>query len=200
MSSKTEIANRALSLLGIPRVSNIATAGNKPANVINGMWDIERRSLIAAYPWNFAAEMASLAKLSAAPAHTWDNQYQLPSDYLMLTKVENDPRYEIMQKKILTDEGSPLKIWYVKDITETGDFDPLFAKAFAVHLAHEACEELTQSNSKKADLAQHLQAVLTTAWQVDAIQEPAIRMNEDSWIDARENTYPSEVMNYNSDS
>lgn len=186
MASKTDISNRALSKLGEQRVSNVDTDDIKAAKVIRHMWDIIRDAMLTAYPWNFAIERTQLAKDGTSPAWGYDNRFQVPSDFLALLEIKNTPDYRIEGGYILTDEGSPLYIRYIKRVTDTGSFDPLFVEALATRLAFEACEELTQSNTKKQILASELNQNIKEAYASDAIQDPPQYLQIDSWITARE--------------
>lgn len=186
MTSKTQIANRALSKLGEPRVSNIDTVDTKAANTIRFMYDEVRDAMLTAYPWNFAMTRTQLAKDATAPSWGYNNRFQVPSDFLALYKINNDPDYRIEKGYILTDEGAPLKILYIAQITNSGEYDPLFVEAFATRLAYEACEQITQSNTKKQLLGQELQSVIKEAYASDAIQDPPQKLKDDEWLLARE--------------
>lgn len=185
MASKTEISNRALSKLGQPRVSNIDTTDTKPARTISGMWDVVRDAVLSSYPWNFAIKRTSLAPDGTAPSWGWTYAYTMPADFLTLHRIRYNPAYEFEGKKILTDEGSTIYIQYIAQITATGDYSPTFVEALATRLAFEACEEITQSNSKKADLAKMYSAILNNAYHVDSKENPIEDLEDDDWVTAR---------------
>lgn len=195
MTSKTQIANRALSKLGEPRVSNIDTVDTKAANTIRFMYDEVRDAMLTSYPWNFSMTRTQLAKDATAPAWGYNNRFQVPSDFLALYKINNDPDYRIEKGYILTDEGAPLKILYIAQITNSGEYDPLFVEAFATRLAYEACEQITQSNTKKQLLGQELQSVIKEAYASDAIQDPPQKLKDDEWLLARESN--TDEIDYN---
>lgn len=194
MSSKTEIANRGLSKLGEPRVSNIDTTDTKPARVMKYMWDMLLDAELAAFPWNFAVTRKQLAKDATAPAWGYSNRYRLPSDFLSLLEVRYNPDYKIETdattggKFILTDQGAPLYIRYIKRVTDTAEFDPLFNDAFASRLAYEGCEEITQSNTKKQLLAADYKEAISRAYANGSIQDSPVMLQESTWILAREQT------------
>lgn len=186
MTSKTQIANRALAKLGEPRISNIDTVDTKAAKTIRFMYDEIRDAMLTAYPWNFAMTRTQLAKDATAPSWGYNNRFQVPSDFLSLYKINNDPDYRIEKGYILTDEGAPLKILYIARIENAGEYDPLFVEAFATRLAFEGCEQITQSNTKKQILGQELEKVIKEAYASDAIQDPPQRLKDDEWLLARE--------------
>jgi hypothetical protein len=185
MASKTTIANRALSKLGQPRVSNIDTTDTKPARIINGMWDVVRDAVLQAYPWNFAIKRTSLAPDAVAPSWGWTYAFTPPADFLQLDQVRYNPDYEFEGGKILTDEGATLYIKYIAQITTTGNYSPVFVEALATRLAWEAAEEVTQSNTKKTDLLRAYDLILKDAYHVDAKENPIEDLEEDDWVIAR---------------
>ena len=196
MTSKTQIANRALSKLGEPRISNIDTVDTKAANTIRYMYDEVRDALLTAYPWNFAMTRVQIAKDATAPAWGYNNRYQVPSDFLALYKIKNNQHYRIEKGYILTDEGAPLKILYIARIINSGEFDPLFVEAFASRLAYEACEEITQSNTKKQILAAETEQRIKEAYASDSIQDPPQRLQDDTWLIARESSMDEDPIDY----
>lgn len=185
MASRTSMSNRALSKLGQPRVNNIATTDTKAARTINEMYDTVRDAVLAAYPWNFAGKRATLAPDADAPDWGWNYAYTMPSDFLALTEIDTDPDYEFEGGKILTDEGTILYIKYTAQITDEGSFSPLFTEAFATRMAFEGCEEITQSNTKKAAFGQEYEASLKQAYQLDAKENPIKDLEDDDWVTAR---------------
>jgi hypothetical protein len=198
VASQTEIANRALTKLGATRITSI-TENSKGARVMNAIYDTVRQAELRKRNWSFALARTSLPKLGAAPDWGYANQYQLPTDYLRLTQVndiyvvpslaayvnqDNSP-YAIEGRAILTDFGAPLKIRYVRDITDTGLFDALFVEAFASKLAYEACEEITNSNTKREAAANDYKACIRDAGMTNAIERPPQSIPDDSWTMGR---------------
>lgn len=186
MASKTDIANRVLSKLGHPRVSNIDTDNTKAAKTIRYMYDIILAALLAAFPWNFAIKRAQIAADASAPAWGYNKSYTLPVDFLSLLEIRGNPEYSIESGKILTNEGAPIYIKYISSVTDSGLFDPLFVELFATRMAYEACEELTQSNTKKALLLRDLQMIIKEAYASDSIQDMPQSLEADTWLLARE--------------
>lgn len=197
MASKSEIANRMLSKIGDARVSNVETDSSERAQIINSGFELWRDELLCSYPWNFAIKRTQLAKDGTAPAWGYNNRYQLPSDYLHILEIKGDPDYRIEDGYILTDEGAPLKIKYVRRITSTGEFHPLFSEALASHGAIEICEKLTQSNTKKEILIAQHREIIGRAYAIDAIENPPQRRTDDEWLLSREASVIYDEIDYN---
>lgn len=197
MASKTDIGNRALSKLGEARVSNFDNTNNEKARVINDMYEIVRDDLIASFPWNFAIQRAELAEDPTAPIYGFQKKYQVPSDFLALLDIRDRPDYRFEGSYILTDEGAPIFIRYIRQITNEGDFDAVFTEAFASRLALEACEQITQSNTKKQLLTQEYEANISRAYSNDSIQNPPQELVDDEWLLARESSVAEVSINFN---
>lgn len=194
--SKTQIANKALIKIGEGRVSNIETDDSVAAETINELWDSTRDSLQAQYPWNFCVDRASITVDATAPEYGYTKRYLLPTNFLSLLSIYNNPDYRIEGGYIVTNEGSPLKIKFIKRITETGKFDPLFSEALACELAVMAVERLTQSNTKKQILAAERDRCIKVAFASDAIQDPPQLLETDEWLLARESNIAENDIDY----
>ena len=197
MTSKTEIANRVLAKCGDRRVSNIETDPSERAQIINSMYDIVRDGLLQKYPWNFAIKRTQLAVDATAPAWGYTKRYRLPTDFLSLLHIKNFPDYRIEGDYILTNEGAPLYIQYVRNVTSEGEFDALFVEAFASELAVECCERINGSNTKKQILAQQRDEAMKIAFMNDAIQDPPQQRMDDEWLLSREASSVYDDIDYN---
>lgn len=198
MASQVEICNRALIKIGGGQITSI-TDNTKAARVLSGLWDSVRRAELAKRFWTFALSRTSLAALATAPAWGFANAYQLPVDFLKIAQVNDiwispglvdyrngdDSAYTIEGGQILTDFGAPLKIRYVRDITDTGLFDQLFAEMLASKLAMEACYSITQSREGQNQAQQDYDRALRDATLSNAISKPPQGLPDDSWMMGR---------------
>lgn len=204
--SKTDVCNRALQQLGAKRISAL-TDETPSARACNLAYDIIRRSELRKRVWNFAISRASLAADSPAPDWGRQNSFTLPNDFLRLAEsypeqLTNDINvvgvtvaftaeftgmkdWVIEQKKILTNDQSPLQIRYVFDVTDTTLFDPLFSEALSTAMAFEMAEELTQSNTKKTDLAAAYVKKIDEAMLANSIEVAPADPPPDTWLAAR---------------
>lgn len=194
-SSKTEIANRALTKLGQTSVLLI-TDDNAAARVMNRIFDSVADSEVQDNRWKFAIARTRLSALEATPVDgQFRYQYPLPMDYLALIQVgdfyartysSSRTRWSVEGTNILTDLPAPLNFRYVQRITNVALFTPMFVEALASRLALEACETLTQSDSKYQRVAAQYREALMRAARADAIENPPDELPEGSWLDSRE--------------
>lgn len=192
MPSQTSIVNRALTHLGEPSITHIDDAIER-ARTMKALWDGARDSLTASHRWSFAMTRASLAALVETPVWGFDYLYQLPSGCLRLDYVndlwvwsgETHGAWQVEQGKIATSLAAPLLIRYVAQATDPGLYPPIFAEALAAKLAEEAAARQTESNPKRQLAMARLEAALSEAKRVNAIENPPEIRPLGSWLAAR---------------
>ncbi len=87
---------------------------------------------------------------------------------------------------IITNDPGPLVLRYVRNVADTTLFDPLFDDAIAAKVAHEICDEITQSGAKKAELKDDYKTAIFEASISNAIEAfEAQEHDEDTWITVR---------------
>ncbi|KAF7958212.1 hypothetical protein AWV80_01185 [Cupriavidus sp. UYMU48A] len=183
MASQTEICNRAVTKLGAARITSI-TENSKSARVMNALWDTVRKAELRRRIWTFATVRTTLPEVTPQPEWGYGHGYQKPSDCLRLLQIgqtfvvpaltdyrdQDDSAYQLEGNLILTDQNAPLKIRYIRDITDPGLFDALFVETMASKLAYEAAEEITQSLSKKQQAGEDYKQSLRDATATGAIE------------------------------
>lgn len=199
MANQVQIVNSALTKLGATRITAL-TDNTKSAREMNAIYELRRDACLRAHNWNFAMERTSLSALSEAPSWGYSVAYQLPTDCLRVVQVNDiwvipgssdfiggpdEEPFKIEGRKIVTDWSAPLKIRYIKRVTDASQYDATFVEFLASDLAHQACEALTQSNSKKASAEKDLERALLSAVRANAIELPPQPMPDDSWMAAR---------------
>lgn len=192
MSNNVSIANRALAKLGDDRIL-LLTDDVKSARTLNGMFAEVRDAELRGANWKFSIKRTQLPALTAAPAWGYAYQFPLPADYLAMVQInefyvrgnKQKPPYSIEAGLILTDLPAPLKIRYVSKVENAGLFDPLFVEAFACKLAMEACETLTQSETKYARVEKAYKDAIIRALMRDAIEKAPDELPWGSWLDSR---------------
>lgn len=190
MTSETTIANLALPDVGVNRISAL-TDSSKAARAVNACYEVLRRGELQAHRWKFAIERVELPKDASDPNFGKDHRYKLPADFLRLLPVYPEdhaepPGWIIEGRYIVTNDDSPIKIRYIKDVTDVNQMDPLFQTALAKRIAHHVCEELTQSNTKRRLLWNEYLQYIERAKKVDSIEKPPQEAATDPWIGVRE--------------
>ena len=199
MASSVDIANSALTKLGASRIMSL-TDNVKEAREINAIFEIRRDKLLRTYNWNFAMKRSSLPALDSTPSWGYAYAYQKPSDCLRFIQINDfwvipslvnyaggpdEEPYRIEGQTIVTDYSAPLKVRYIRRVTSSGEFDSTFIEAFAYDLAHECCEAITQSTTKKQSMREGRQQEILEAIRANAIELPPQSMPDDSWVMSR---------------
>jgi len=189
MASNVEIANRALQLLGAKRITSL-DEDSRNARAINAAFEPVKLAELRKHPWNFAIKRASLAASATEPLFTKDNSFPLPSDFVRLAEQDpedltNDLDWQIEGRNIITNDSAPLEIRYIYNVTDPNEMDVLFRESFAAKLAEVLCEEITQSNAKKADAKETYKEIIAEAKKANAIERHSQNPPEDTWVTVR---------------
>lgn len=137
-----------------------------------------RDEFLQLYPWHVAQTRAALPVLTEEPAFGWDYQYQLPSDCLRLLPLREDGNhngaeipYELEdESKVLTNASGPLKVRYVKRLTNIAKWRPLMCRAFASRLAMYGATRMTGKQSYYQKAAVEAQRTMFEATHADSLE------------------------------
>lgn len=187
MTSVTGICNRGLQLLGAARILDI-TDDTRNGRACNACYDIIRQSELRKHRWRFAIRRAVLAPLNETdPLGLFSFIFQIPADCVKVLKPERDPYcdWQVEGRKIFTNSTNALQMRYIADITDTNEFDPCFSEMVSAKMAEAMCEELTQSNTKKADAKEAYKDARSEARRANAFETIPAEPEEDGWVLAR---------------
>lgn len=190
MASVVGICNAALQKLGAERI-NALDEDSANGRSCNAAYERLRDAELRAHPWRFAMTRDSLPADADAPAFGKARSFQLPANCLRVLPPypemnANDLDWEIEGRKIYTNDGAPLQIRYTKIVTDPNEMDALFREALASRMAHEMCEEITQSNTKQQLAADNYKMAIREARRTNAIESISADPPEDTWITVRD--------------
>jgi hypothetical protein len=192
MSSKVEIANIALAMIGGTRITDF-TDGSRNANVISDIYDPLRRHLLS-YPWNFSTVRAELAQLSNVPEFEWDHAYALPSDWIYTLEVSDNngglgtiPYREEQQdnQNVLLANSNKVYLVYAKDEVDTNMWSPNFRRAMAMSLARDLAVVIANSNTLQQSMTRAAVRALNMAKSTDSITDFPRRRPRGTWANSR---------------
>lgn len=187
--SDVSIANLALQKLGAARITTL-TEDSRSARSVNACYEHLRDLELRKHKWNFAIKRTTLAPSSVEPEFDYDYAFPLPSDCLrLLPPARNSLDWKIESHEgtpsILTNDGNTLEILYIGKITDPTKFDECFVEMLACKIADHCCEELTQSNTKKADVRAEYREALNSAKRMNAFENTSDEPPDDPWYEAR---------------
>lgn len=168
MSSKTEICNIALGLLGAERIGSI-TEGSNESLACQNNWDVSRDATLAAMHWSFARKRLELSQLATTPDFGWDYQYPLPSDFIepIVVNEGSEPKWVIEGNYLLTNEDE-VELVYIARITETSLYSALFVDALATRLAADIAPAVTRNFELQQKMMQLFDFKIRRAMNHDA--------------------------------
>lgn len=128
------------------------------------------------------------------------NAYRLPAGYLRIAPqapkagsrtilggptgvAYND--WEFEDDYLLTGDLGPIPFRFVADLTNVAKFDDMFCEGLACRIAIAVCQKLTQSTTKKSDIASEYLKFMSEARTVNAIETGPEEPPEDEFITCR---------------
>lgn len=207
MASVVDICNRALQKVGARAISAL-TDQTASARACLTAYSAIRRAELRKQDWNFSIKRASLAADVPAPDWGRANSFTLPVDFIRLaddyperagdsaglvgisisysSNFSGVKDWVIEGGKVITNDAAPLQIRYVADIEDPTLWDSLFTELVSTSLALEICESLTQSRSKKADLAIQYENLSNETKKADSMEVVPNDPPPDSWVTVRD--------------
>jgi len=174
---ETELANTALGYLGHKVILDLE-GQDETAQIILTRYDDIRDTTLREIPWKFAKKREHLAASAEAPAHTFANAYNLPSDCLRVLEVGGDTpvTYRVEGRQVVTNSPAPLELLYLSRITNPLEWDAAFWEVFALELAVELASAITGDNSRTPELRTKLALQRTNAMTINAQEEAPQRL------------------------
>jgi len=186
--SAVEICNSALHKIGAARISSLSDS-TKAAILCNDQYDRIRKEVLRSHPWNFAISYVALTPTVNQPI--WDrysHEFLLPADVLRVLATnldEHDGPWEIGYNadgnKVLFCSATTIKLQYIKDLTNTTRFDPIFEEAVAFRLAADLAYSLVQSQTLQKQMYAYYEQTLARAMSFDAQESSAQSVQADEW-------------------
>lgn len=159
----------------------------------NGQWTI---TVIDANNFDLQASAFSNTYASGgfaglSPAYEFAYKHPLPTLFMRLISIDENPLFEIEGSYIVTDSAT-LYVKYVKDIyegvTDYSSMDPQCFLAISLHIAWSICYAVTQSNKLKDELWSAADAIVRRARFVDSTETSIKAFTATEWDDARSGT------------
>lgn len=192
-TSDTDIANAAVMSLGIEKpITNLATDDSNEARYCRRFYAPMRDAVLRSHPWNCAINRRTLTPLADTPDGDWDFQYQLPANpwclrVLQVNEIIEQPiEWVVEGRKLLCNEGTSIKLKYIKRITDTNEFDSLLVDAIALKIAIKICMPLVKDQKIKDSLIKELEmVVLPEARTIDGQEGSTQQYVVDDWERSR---------------
>lgn len=176
LQTKIQCWNMSLDILKEqPLVSTVDTAA--PAKWLSRNYDQQRDFLMESMLWKFALTRASLAASVTTPAWGWSYQYDYPADAMRILPPTYNGAwngtpipYETENRLILMNTSGPLKLRYVRRITNEGDFTNGFIEVLSLRLARKMAHWMTGKAGMIETIDKQLQEAVDIVRTTEAVQ------------------------------
>lgn len=197
--TKLQIINAALTHLGKPPAGAL-TDPTENARTMTAIYPVVVRAELRKHAWSFAMRRASLAADVDTPSFDYARQFRTPGDFMRLVVAgdlwidtsireaaqEDLPIFTIEGQYILTNLDAPLRIRYVRDVTEQPEiFDAAFVEALSFMLAYRAAPSLMKNEARTKTIREDYRQALFDAKRTNAIELPPREREDGSWITSR---------------
>lgn len=190
--SVVTICNLALQMLDAPAIINI-NDDTKRARACKRAYQPARDEVTVGYEWRSARARTTLAAETASPAFGWHYAYAWPTDCIRLIRPNYNGLWdgtpipgEMEGRYFLTDATAPLKVWYLKHMTDPSEIDPLLARAIAARIAADIGREVTGKDGYMQLAEARFDKILAQAQKTDAQHDGVEEPVECQWITGRE--------------
>lgn len=188
MANKIEIINKALSLIGMQRITSIDDE-TQQAKTIKATYDISLASVLSAGLFSFSIKRVKLALLSENPEFKEDSMsevYQIPNESLRIVDFfPANAKCKVEGGKVYSDTAD----LYARIIVleqNTNLYFPAFIEAFAIKLAADVGYTLTNGSQRASDLLNVYESIyLPRAKSADSTQGDAPEMDADDILYAK---------------
>ncbi len=182
MATAVEICSNALIMVGHGPIASF-TDGGAGANTASALYAITYESVLSQHRWRFASAKVALSKLTATPKNEWSNAFQLPSNYIVATKVYPRVDYEIYEDKIYTNADS-IDIDYIFKPDES-KLPGYFQRLLEFSLASIFAIPVTDNSTKAEEYRKMTEDQLKRARFTDSQARPTDAIVDSPFIDAR---------------
>lgn len=147
--SKTDILNKALTLVGAAPITNISDDTNN-ARILSRVYEISLREILAECKWNFATKRADLS-LSTDTLDWYDSGetyvYARPTDAVRIFELSSTTATWREEGDYIVSDSSGLGIRYVYYLDVPSKYPAYFINAFVDKLASEISYAIVNSSS-----------------------------------------------------
>lgn len=147
--SKTDILNKALTLVGAAPVTNIDDSSNN-ARVLNRVYEISLRTILSECKWNFATKRILLTVSTETMDwyHTDESYvYVKPTDVIRIFETNDDDAMWRVEGDYIISDTSGLGIKYVYYLDAPSKYPSYFIDAFIIRLCADIAYMIVNSDS-----------------------------------------------------
>lgn len=177
MTTKTDIANQALSLIGADSITSFEE-NTSTARRMRTVYDSSRKALLRLHPFQCSTKRIKLNPISTQPEFEYSYQFQLPDDLIRIINA-NTEDYVIEADRLLSNSDQ-LNLVYVFDNKNEETYDSLFIECLVLYLAYKISKPITGSQGTSDSYYMQCQELIKQAKAVQAQEIPSQQFFKDS--------------------
>jgi len=184
MASKIDLISNALILIGDTPI-NTLTGNSRAQQVANNLYDNIVQNELTKHRWGFARRKAQLSLLVDTPIDDdWSNAYQLPTDLLVLIKLNPNVAYQVYGDQVYTNLSQALYCDYIKNVDES-EWPVYFSKMIEYALARDFASSIRDSAASADRMAAEYLNASRMARATDSMQHPQTPIVNKPFINVR---------------
>lgn len=197
--SKTELANRALALVGRdPAFLDLDTDTTPVGRLVALQYEPVFLRCLRKSEWPFAIKRMALSPSSTAPTNEFSTRFPLPGTMMRLLQVYPEGiKYRIEEGHLCCDE-TVITIRYVDKacLADPSVIDPAFAEWFTYELALALAPSLTDSTTAQGNLNKLAEARFREAAGLFSQEDGPDTIPESIWVTTRAHHEIGETITY----
>lgn len=170
MTTKVDIANQALSLIGADSITSFEE-NTSTARRMKTVYDTSRKALLRLHPFQCSTKRIQLNPISKQPEFGYTYQFQLPDDLIRIINT-NTEDYAVETDKLLSNSNQ-LNLVYVFDNKNEETYDSLFIESLVLYLAYKLSKAVTGSQGTSDSYYMQCQELLRQAKATQAQEVPS---------------------------
>lgn len=182
MSSQTEICNRAIIRIAGSNPISTIDEDSQEARLLTQIWNGVRTGLLRAHTWNFAINYQNLVQITPKPASEYDYVYALPADCLKVVTAYRPSGEWKRRGNLIHSDSDEFNLIYIRDITDTTLFDPLFEECLVLKLAYELNTAIAPNETRQNQLMAEFNMKFREAKRADAQEDYATQWSNGYFI------------------
>lgn len=190
--SRTEIVNKALTLVGANPVVNIDD-DTRNARVVNRVYELSLRSILSEAPWRFALRRSLLAESAESLDWTDDSEdylYVKPNECIRIFRSNDEDATWREVGEYIASDTADLGVEYVWFINTPSKYTSSFVEAFVDKLCADIAFMILNSKTvAQGFLEKYEQVSLAKALAENAQVGTPFYMKDDAWDRAKNSGY-----------
>ena len=190
--SRTEICNKALTLVGANPIVNI-TDDTQNARVVNRVYELSLKSILSEAPWVFALRRSLLAQSSDTLAWYDTNEqyvYVSPNDVIRIFRTNDDDAIWRQHGSYIISDTNDLGVEFVYYNNTPSTYTASFTEAFVDKLCSDIAFMILNSKTvAEAFLERYEKVSLAKALAENAQIGTPMAMKDDMWERAKDSNY-----------